>query len=107
MVVTVLNLYWDYVGARDQLKLRQRALAITEKFLADTKYEISVGALAGVELPRAEAEVASRRQDVVIAQNTVRQRAIVLKDALSHTQDPALEAAEIIPTDRMALPPGG
>src|SRR5205085_4669361 len=105
MVVTVLNLYWDYVGARDQLKLRQRALSITEKFLADTNYEISVGALAGVERPRAEAEVASRRQDVVIAQNTVRQRAIVLKEALSHTQDPALEAAEIIPTDRIATPP--
>ena len=93
MVVTVLNLYWDYVGARDQLKLRQRALAVTEKFLADTNYEISIGALAGVERPRAEAEVASRRQDVVIAENTMRQRAILLKDALSHTQDPALEAA--------------
>jgi outer membrane protein len=105
MTVTVLNLYWDYVGARDELKLRQHALAITEKFLADTKYEISVGALAGVERPRAEAEVASRRQDVVIAENTMRQRAILLKDALSHTHDPALEAAEIIPTDNMALPP--
>jgi outer membrane protein len=105
LVVTVLNLYWDYVASRDELKLRERALAITDKFLADTKYEISVGALAGVELPRAQAEVASRRQDVVIAQNTVRQRAILLKDALSHTDDPALDAAEIIPTDRIAAPP--
>jgi outer membrane protein TolC len=105
LVVNVLNLYWDYVGARDQLKLRERALQITEKFRDDTKYEISVGALAGVELPRAEAEVASRRQDVVIAQATVRQRAIVLKEAISHTEDPALEAAEIIPTDAMPAPP--
>ena len=47
LVVSVLNLYWDYVGARDQLKLRERALSITEKFRDDTKYEISVGALAG------------------------------------------------------------
>src|SRR4051794_3030800 len=105
LVVMVLNLYWDYVASRDELKLRERALEITEKFLADTKYEISVGALAGVELPRAEAEVASRRQDVVIAQSTVRQRAILLKDVLSHTDDPALDAAQIIPTDRIALPP--
>jgi outer membrane protein len=105
LVVNVLNLYWDYVGAREQLKLRERSLAITEKFRDDTKYEISVGALAGVELPRAEAEVANRRQDVVIAQNTVRQRAILLKEAISHTEDQALEAAEIIPTDRMPDPP--
>jgi outer membrane protein TolC len=104
-VVGVLNLYWDYVGAREELKLRQRALAITEKFRDDTKYEISVGALSGVDLPRAEAELASRKQDVVIARNNVQQRAISLKEAISHTEDPALEAAEIIPTDRMPDPP--
>jgi outer membrane protein TolC len=105
LVVNVLNLYWDYVGARDELKLRQRALAVTEKFREDTKYEISVGALAGVELPRAQAEVANRRQDVVIAQSAMRQRAILLKEAISHTEDQALEAAEIIPTDQMPAPP--
>jgi outer membrane protein TolC len=105
LVSNVLNLYWDYVAARDELKLRERALVVTEKFRDDTRYEISVGALAGVELPRAEAEVASRRQDVVIAQNTVRQRGILLKEALSHTEDKALEAAEIIPTDHIPLPP--
>lgn len=105
IVVQVLNLYWDYTTAREELKVRERSLAITQKFLEDTKYEISVGALAGVELPRAEAEVANRRQDVAIAQNTVRQKAILLKEALSHTEDPALEAAEIIPTSPVAPPP--
>jgi outer membrane protein len=105
VVVQVLNLYWDYATAREELKVRERALEITQKFLADTKYEISVGALAGVELPRTEAEVANRRQDVVIAQNTARQRAILLKEALSHTEDPALEGAEIIPTSSLATPP--
>jgi outer membrane protein len=105
LVVQVLNLYWDYATAREELKVRERSYAITQKFLEDTKYEISVGALAGVELPRTEAEVANRRQDVVIAQNTARQRAISLKEALSHTEDPALEAAEIVPTSQMALPP--
>lgn len=104
MASTVLNLYWDYVSASDELKLREHALAITEKFRDDTKYEISVGAIAGVELPRAEAEVASRRQDVVIAQANLRQRAVLLKDALSHREDPALEAAEIIPLDRIEVP---
>ncbi len=104
VVTNVLNLYWDYVAAGDELKLREHALAVTEKFRDDTKYEISVGAIAGVELPRAEAEVASRRQDVVIAQADVRQRAVLLKDALSHREDPALEAAQIIPLDRIAVP---
>jgi outer membrane protein len=104
LVVSVTNLYWQYASSRDELKLRQRALDITQKFREDTQYEISVGALAGVELPRAEAEVSSRRQDLTIAQATMRQFATQLKEALSHTEDPALEAAEIIPLDHMDVP---
>jgi outer membrane protein len=104
LVVSVTNSYWDYASARDELKLRRQALAITQKFHEDTQYEISVGALAGVELPRAAAEVASRRQDLAIAQATMQQRATTLKEALSHTEDPALEAAEIIPLDHIDVP---
>ncbi|HTX39790.1 MAG TPA: TolC family protein [Bryobacteraceae bacterium] len=104
LVASVSNSYWDYVNSRDELKLRQRAFAITQKFRDDTRYEISLGALAGVELPRAEAEVASRRQDLAIAQATMRQRSTTLKEALSHTEDPALEAAEIIPLDHIEVP---
>ncbi len=104
LVASVLNLYWDYVAASDELKLRRHSLEITEKFLEDTRYEISVGAIAGVELPRAQAEVASRRQDVVIADANMRQKAVSLKDALSHREDPALEAADIVALDRVEVP---
>ena len=104
LVASVTNLYWQYANSRDELKLRQRALEFTQKFREDTQYEISLGALAGVELPRAEAEVASRRQDLTIAEAAMRQNATLLKEALSHTEDPALEAAEIIPVDHIDVP---
>ncbi len=103
LTVSVLNLYWDVVSSTEELGLRQRALEITEKFRDDTKYEISIGAIAGFELARAEAELASRRQDVVIAQANLRQRSTLLKEALSHTEDPLLEAAEIVPLDRVEV----
>jgi outer membrane protein TolC len=105
LVVSVTNLYWDYAAAREELRLRQNALEITQKFVDDTKYEISVEALAGVELPRAQAELAARRQDLAIAQAAVGQRAVQLKEALSHTEDPALEGAEIVPLDPLEAPP--
>jgi len=104
LVVSVTNLYWQYASSRDELRLRQRALGITEKFREDTRFEIGLGALAGVELPRAEAEVASRRQDLTIAQANMRQLATQLKEALSHTEDPLLEAAEVIPLDHIEVP---
>jgi len=104
LVASVANLYWDLVGAREELTKRRRALEITQKFRDDTKYEISVGAIAGVELPRAEAEFANRRQDLVLAEANVQNRGILLKEALSHTEDPLLESAEIIPLDRIEVP---
>jgi len=48
--------------------------------------------------------VASRRQDVVIADANMRQKALQLKDALSHREDPALEAADIVALDRVEVP---
>ena len=104
LVGSVTNLYWDFAGSREEVRLRQNALATTQKFVDDTEFEISVEALAGVELPRAQAEMSARRQDLAIAQSTMRQRAIQLKEALSHTEDPALEAAEIVPLDPLEAP---
>jgi outer membrane protein len=104
LCANVLNLYWDLVGARDELQVRRQALEITQKFYDDTRYEISLGAMAPFELIRAESEVATRRQDVAIGQQTVEQRASALKLVLSRKEDPALEAAQIIPLDRIEVP---
>jgi outer membrane protein TolC len=104
LTVNVLNLYWDLVSAREQLKVRERAVEITRKFVADTRFEISIGALPAVEISRAEAEEASRRQDLTIAQVNLRQSSNLMKEALSHTADPLLETAEIIPLDSMEVP---
>jgi len=104
LVVSVTNLYWDYASSCDELRLRQSALEITRKFVDETKYEISVEALAGVELPRAEAELAGRQQELAIAQAAMRQRAVQLKEALSRTEDATLEAAEIVPLGALEVP---
>jgi outer membrane protein TolC len=104
LAVNVLNQYWDLVNAREQLKVRERAVEVTRKFVADTRFEISIGALPAVEISRAEAEEASRRQDLTIAQVNLRQSSNLLKEALSHTADPLLETVEIIPLDSMEVP---
>jgi outer membrane protein len=104
LCANVLNLYWDLVSARDELLVRRQALQITEKFYNDTQYEISVGAIARFQLSRAQAEVSTRRQDVVISQQDVALREVALKQVLSHTEDPVLEAAPIIPIDRIEVP---
>ena len=104
LTASVLNLYWDLVSANDELKIRQSALQMTQKFLDDTQKEIAAGSLPRVELPRAEAEAASREHDVVVAQFNVRQREGAVKDAITRTMDPEIQAADIVTLDRFEVP---
>jgi outer membrane protein TolC len=104
LVASVLNLYWNLVTANEELRMRQHALEVTQKFFDDTRTEINLGALPRVELPRAEAEVATRRQDLVIAETTVRQQETTLKEQLVRDEDPAIEAARIVCLDSIDVP---
>ncbi|MGA3202298.1 MAG: TolC family protein [Bryobacteraceae bacterium] len=104
LVSSVVTQYWDLVSAGDTLKLNQQSLEIAQKFYEDTKGQINLGTLAPVELPRSAAELAARKQDVSIAEATVRQREATLKDQLTRVPDPAIEAARIVTLDRIQVP---
>jgi outer membrane protein TolC len=104
-VADTLNLYWNLVNANDELKTRQRALEVTQKFAEQTKYEIELGTLARYQLPRAEAEAESRKQDLILAEATVRQREDQLKLEITRREDPAVEAAHIVCLDAIEIPP--
>ena len=104
LVSSVVTQYWDLVSAQETLKSRQRALEIADKFYSDTKGQIDLGTLAPVELPRSAAEVAARKQDLSIALSTVRQQEATLKDQLTRSPDPELDAAEIVTLDSIQVP---
>jgi outer membrane protein TolC len=104
LVTNVVNLYWDLVSANDELKTRQQAMDNARKFYADTKFQVDLGVLPKVELPRAESEVAGRTQDLLIAQTDVQQQEIRLKAAMSRNPDPEIDAAGIVPLDSIDVP---
>jgi outer membrane protein TolC len=104
LVANVQNLYWDVVAANDTVKARESAVAIAQKFRDDTKAEIEIGALARVQMPVAEAELAQRQQDLTIAIANVRQQEIRLKDVLSRREDPLFEEVPVVPLDRIEIP---
>jgi outer membrane protein len=105
-VANVVNLYWDLVAAQEDLEAKRRTLEIADKFLRDTKARIEVGEIAGADIFRAQAEYSTRSQEVLIAEGTFQQREIILKDALSRNglADPELDAAEVVPMDRLQPP---
>ena len=63
--------YWDYVLAQRQIEIYTESLSLAEKQLADTLEQIKVGLLAESESAAARAEVALRKQDLIIARGNL------------------------------------
>jgi outer membrane protein len=106
LVQNVVNLYWDLVSSNEDLRAKEKARDVSEKFFEDTKKQIDLGALAKVEVYRAEADFNSRKQEVAIAQQTRSQQETELKGLLSRNgvEDPLLDAARIVTLDRIQVP---
>jgi len=106
LVANVVNLYWDLVTANEDLKVRQRALDAAQKTVDDTKHQIEIGVVAKVEAYRAEAGLSSRRQELAISNASIRQQENLLKNTLSRNglEDPLIDAAEVVPLDRIQVP---
>jgi outer membrane protein TolC len=103
-ITQVLNLYYDLVYYRDNVRVAERSLALAQKTLSDNKRQVEIGTLAPIEVVRAESEVAARQQDLIVAQTSLQQQQILLKTALAKQVDGDLAGVEIEPTDALPEP---
>ena len=100
----IQNLYWDLVNAYENVKVQQDALALAEKTLSDNKKQVEIGTLAPIEIVRAQSQVATNQQSLIVAQTNLELQQLLMKNALSRTLvDPHLIDAEVIPTDTMRM----
>ncbi|HVP52098.1 MAG TPA: TolC family protein [Terriglobales bacterium] len=104
-VAQIENIYWDLVSAYDDVRVKERSLALAEKTLSDNKKQVEIGTLAPIEVTRAQSAVASGQQDLIISQTNLQLQQLLMKNALTRNMsDPQLAAAPIIPTSSMELP---
>ena len=105
-VAAVMELYWDLVSFNQAVQVGRDALAASQQLLENNRKQVEVGTLAQIEVVRAEAEIASREQTLVVAQTRALQQETIIKTALSRTgvSNPAIAAAHIITTDRIQVP---
>ena len=106
-VSAVLNLYWDLVSFNEDLKARKDELATAQQLFDDNKKQVQIGTLAPIEVTRAEAQVYSSQQDLLISQTNLLQQETVLKNALSRNgvENPLLASVRIVPLDTVQVPP--
>jgi outer membrane protein TolC len=105
-VTSALNLYWDLVSFDEDVRSRKQELATAQQLLADNKRQVDIGALAPIEITRAEAQLYTGQQDLVISQTNLLQQETVLKNALSRNgiASANLNDVHIVPLDRISVP---
>ena len=101
----VVQAYWLLVSANEDVEVKRKALALSQKLYEDNKKQVEIGTLAPIEIVRAEAEVASGQQALVTSQTAVLQQETIIKNALSRNglANPAIANASIVPTDKIQI----
>ena len=105
-VSAVLNLYWDLVSFNQDVKARKDELATAQALFEDNKKQVQIGTLAPIEVTRAESQVYTSQQDLLISQTNLLQQETVLKNALSRNgvASPLLAEVHVIPLDTIQVP---
>jgi len=99
-VTSTITAYWELVFARENVKVQQQAVTVAEKLYNDNKKQLEIGTMAPLDVTRAESELATDRQNLIVAQTAKLQQEQVLKnDIAKNPLAPNLINVEIIPTD--------
>jgi outer membrane protein len=104
-ITNTITAYWELVYARENVKVEQQAVAVSEKLYSDNKKQLQAGTMAPLDVTRAQSQLATDRQNLIVAQTVQLQDEQILKNAISKDpMAPSLVNVEIIPTDEPTPP---
>ncbi|HUE44589.1 MAG TPA: TolC family protein [Candidatus Sulfotelmatobacter sp.] len=99
-VTNAINAYWELVYARENVKVQEQAVTVSTKFYSDNKKQLEIGTMAPLDVTRAESELATDRQNLIVAQTVQLTDEQTLKNAI--VRDPLASTVanvEIVPLD--------
>lgn len=86
IMMTVNNVeqaYYNLIFARENVKVQEKALELSDRFLADTRKKVEVGTLAPLEVEQAKAQAATSRADLLAAQRNLALQQNILKNLIT------------------------
>jgi len=99
VVSDVEETYWDLVYSRNDLRVKELSLKRADDFLERTQKQVDVGTLAPIDIVQAEAEVAARKEGVIVAETNIRNAEDRLKQLINIVDAEGWDV-QIIPLDK-------
>lgn len=99
VLATVEQTYWELVFANENLKVAQAALKAAEELLATNRAKTKAGVMSIVDVLQAEAAVASRVEQVLVAEKSIRDQEDQLRRLLNPGEEELRQDVHLTPTD--------
>jgi outer membrane protein TolC len=104
-ITNTITAYWELAFAGENVKVQQQAVTVAQKLYEDNKKQLAVGTMAPLDVTRAESELATDRQNLIVAQTVKLQDEQILLNAISKDPlAPNLLNIEIVTTDQPKQP---
>ena len=100
VLAQVRNAYWELAYALQNVEAARASLDLATKLVQDNRMRVEIGTMAPIDIVQAQAEEATRRQQLVTAQATLRNNELALKRLIVRGTDDELWHASIVPVDR-------
>lgn len=98
-VTQVEDLYWNLVDAYQSERIKQRSVAFAKRTLSDDQKQLQLHAIPALQVMQDETAVATSEGDLTVASANLQQDELELKDALTKTDDPLIDAMPVVPLE--------
>lgn len=100
VLATVEQTYWEVVFANENLKVAEAALKAAQELLASNRAKAKAGIMSIVDVLQAEAAVASRVEQVLVADKTIRDQEDQLRRLLNPEEEDLRQDLRLTPLDQ-------
>ncbi|MGA8632364.1 MAG: TolC family protein [Terracidiphilus sp.] len=103
-ITQVENIYWDLVNAYQDELVKERSLTFAQRTLQDDQKQLELRAIPAMQVDKDESDVATSEGDLTVSRATLRLNELLIKNALTKTDDEAIDEMPVIPLDRNGAP---
>src|SRR5271154_4820084 len=105
VVTQTSNDYWELVYDRQNVKVQEAAVGVSQKLWQDNKKQLEIGTMAPLDVLTAESQLATDQQNLIVAQSAkLQQETVLLNDIAKNLMAKDVAGIEIVPTTPIATP---
>ena len=99
-ITQVENIYWDLVNAYQDEQVKERSLAFAQRTFQDDQKQLQLQAIPALQVDKDESDVATSEGDLTVSRATLRLNELLIKNALTKTDDETIDEMPVVPLDR-------